>query len=75
MLGQMGENATEAENTTIAQGLSGPPGSPTRRNVSKYVSLNERDIPAQCGPDVPCVDGSCCNSVCRSQVVLMRCIY
>ena len=63
----MGENATEAENATIVRGLSDTPGSSTRRDVSNCVPLNERYIPAQCGPNSLCVDGSCYNSVRWSQ--------
>ena len=62
ILGQIGGNATAAENVTIVQGLSSTPRSPP--DVSKFVALNERGTPAQCGPSSPCIDGSCCNSVC-----------
>jgi hypothetical protein len=66
ILGQMGENATEAENATIAQGLSGT------RDVSRSIALNKRDTPAQCGPNSPCIDGSCCNSVCCAAAPCLR---
>jgi hypothetical protein len=62
VLGQWGENATEAENATIAEGLSATAGSTRRSDLSKFVSLRERDAPAQCSPTSPCADGSCCNS-------------
>jgi hypothetical protein len=71
ILSQIGRNATEAENATIAGGSSGTPRSSTRRDVSKSLSLNERDAPAQCGPNSPCADGSCCNSV---LCLALRCV-
>ena len=62
ILGQSGENATEAENATIAKALNATTGSTRRSDLSTLVSLRERDAPAQCSPTSPCVDESCCNS-------------
>lgn len=52
MVGQIGANATKAENQTIAE-----------MNAQHVTLLQERDTPTQCGPGLPCSDGSCCNSV------------
>jgi hypothetical protein len=55
-MGQIGANATKVENNSIG-------GIRLRELSSKASSLQLRDVSAQCGPGVPCVDGSCCNSV------------
>jgi len=55
-MGQMGANATKAENDSIV-------GIVLRETSPKVTSLQVRDAAVQCGPGVPCVDGSCCNSV------------
>lgn len=57
ILSQIGANATKAENQSVAANAE------RYANVSKAMPLNKRDAPAQCGPDQPCVDASCCNSV------------
>jgi hypothetical protein len=56
IMGQMGANATKAENDSIV-------GIVLRETSPKVTSLQVRDVAVQCGPGVPCVDGSCCNSV------------
>lgn len=55
MMGQMGANATKAENDSIV-------GIVLRETSPKVTSLQVRDAVVQCSPGVPCVDGSCCNS-------------
>jgi chitinase len=62
ILSQWGENATEAENATIAAALSATPRLTRRSDLSTFVSLRERDAAAQCSPTSPCADESCCNS-------------
>jgi hypothetical protein len=57
IMGQIGANATKAENESIAE------TNLQHAHASKATSLQVRDTPAQCGPGVPCSDGSCCNSV------------
>jgi hypothetical protein len=59
MLGQMGVNATKAENDSIAEANDQPPPP----EFSRFTLPNQKDAPAQCGPGQPCADGSCCNSV------------
>lgn len=58
MLGQMGANATRAENVSIAEAKGQPPP-----EVSKFTLAHQKDAPAECGPGQPCADASCCNSV------------
>ncbi|TVY58669.1 Chitotriosidase-1 [Lachnellula cervina] len=57
MLGQMGANATRAENVSIAEAKGQPPP-----EVSKFTLAHQKDAPAECGPGQPCTDASCCNS-------------
>lgn len=57
MMGQIGANATKAENDSLV-------GIVERTKSSKATMLQVRDAVAQCGSGVPCSDGSCCNSVC-----------
>jgi hypothetical protein len=64
MLGQIGVNATTAENNSMAGIVL------LRAKSSKPSSLQIRDTTAQCGPGMPCSDGSCCNSV--SESLLLR---
>jgi hypothetical protein len=56
-MGQICANATKAENQTIVE------MSVQQEQSAKAMGIEERDTPAQCGPGVPCSDGSCCNSV------------
>jgi len=59
MLGQMGANATKAQNDSIAaEHHQSPP-----LEFSRFTAPNQKDALAQCGPGQPCADGSCCNSV------------
>lgn len=67
MLGQMGANATAAENNTIADANH----QPHPPDYSRFTVPNQKDI-AQCGPNQPCVDGSCCNSVRHGRRVFTR---
>jgi len=52
IMGQIGANATKAENQSVAE-----------MNAQHATLIQEIDTPAQCGPGLPCSDGSCCNSV------------
>lgn len=62
--GQIGANATKAENESIAAERNANLQRPTRQaEISPYTSLEKRDTPAQCSIDTPCIDFSCCNSV------------
>lgn len=56
-MGQIDANATKAENDSLS-GIA-----LERIQSSKPTSLQVQDSAAQCGPGVPCSDGSCCNSV------------
>ncbi|TVY34581.1 Chitotriosidase [Lachnellula subtilissima] len=58
MLGQMGANATRAENVSNAEADGRPPPP----EVSKFTLLYQKNAPAECGPGQPCADQSCCNS-------------
>ena len=51
-MGQIGANATKAENQSVAE-----------MNAQHATLIQEIDTPTQCGPGLPCSDGSCCNSV------------
>jgi hypothetical protein len=60
IMGQIGANAITPEDETnaeknlqVSQSLKGTP-------------LQARHTSAQCGPGIPCSDGSCCNSVSAS---------
>lgn len=35
-----------------------------QNQTSEVDHLHKRDSPVQCGPGQPCIDGSCCNTVC-----------
>ncbi|TVY92833.1 Chitotriosidase [Lachnellula willkommii] len=61
MLGQMGANATRAENVSMAEAKGQPPP-PEVSPVSKFTPPHQNDAPAECGPGQPCADASCCNS-------------
>ena len=63
-MGQIGANATKAENDSL------PKIALERTKSSKPTSLQVRDSAAQCGPGMPCSDGSCCNSVRLSILIL-----
>lgn len=63
MMGQIGANATKAENDSLSGIVL------ERTRSSKPASLQVRDSAAQCSPGVPCSDGSCCNSVCSSILI------
>ena len=64
-MGQIGANATKAENDSLS-------GIVVERTKSLApTSLQVRDSAAQCGPSVPCSDGSCCNSV-RSSILILE---
>jgi hypothetical protein len=56
ILSQIGANATRAENDSMAE-------MNLQRLHTKSTILQGRDSAAQCGPGLPCSDGSCCNSV------------
>ena len=56
ILSQIGGNATKAENDSMAE-------MNLQRLHTKSKILQGRDAVAQCGPGLPCSDGSCCNSV------------
>ncbi|TVY56649.1 Chitotriosidase-1 [Lachnellula suecica] len=58
MLGQMGANATAAENVSIAVENNLPIPA-----FNRFTVPNQKNAPAQCGPSQACADGSCCNSV------------
>ena len=64
MMGQIGANATKAENDSL------PGIALERTKSSKPTSLQVRDSAAHCGPGMPCSDGSCCNSVRLSILIL-----
>jgi hypothetical protein len=62
-MGQIGANATKVENDSLV-------GIVERTKSSKATILQVRDTVAQCGPGMPCSDGSCCNSVCTVHLAL-----
>jgi hypothetical protein len=64
MMGQIGAFATKAENVSLSD------ISLERTKFSKPASLQVQDSAAQCGPGMPCSDGSCCNSVRLSILIL-----
>lgn len=76
ILSQLGRNATKAENNSIAAEAVARHSSIVRLNdstaISTFLALNKRAAPAECGPGVPCIDGSCCNSVCQSKTDRMK---
>ena len=57
ILSQIGENATQAGNDSMSGGTH------HRIGTAGKVSAQVKGVVDQCGPGVPCVDGSCCNSV------------
>lgn len=63
ILGQIGENMTKAEKQSINNDHRHP-------GFSRVTALNQIDTPAQCSRTMPCVDGSCCNSVRLPDIVL-----
>jgi len=56
ILSQIGANATTTENASMAE-------TDLERPQNKAAVPQRKDAVAQCGPGLPCSDGSCCNSV------------
>ncbi len=65
ILSQIGANATEAGNRSIAASTH------QRIQISTANPAQIKDS-AQCGPGSPCADGSCCNTVSPLRVAMAR---
>lgn len=57
ILAQIGANATIAGNDSMSGTTRHRIGGP------ELIQTQQKDVASQCGPGVPCTDGSCCNSV------------
>lgn len=57
ILAQIGANATEAGNDSMSGNAH------HHIDPAEKIPTQMKDADTQCGPDNPCVDGSCCNSV------------